>query len=85
MAFAALVHSQDPTALDFSSLTPDDPLKNLTIAFDAAEKLGVPPLIDPEDVLVGSAPDRFCILTYLSQYVPFCDQLQKRKCKLILY
>lgn len=67
LAFAAIVHSQDPSALDFNSLTPEDPLKNLSLAFGAAERLGVPPLIDPEDVLVGSAPDRFCILTYLSQ------------------
>jgi len=67
LAFAALVHAQDPTALDFNTLSAANPQHNLKIAFDAAEKLGVPPLIDPEDVLVGNEPDRFCILTYLAQ------------------
>ncbi len=66
MAFAALVHSYAPDSLDYDSLSPDEPLETLRVAFNAAEDLGVPPLLDPEDVLVGPQPDHFSIMTYLS-------------------
>jgi len=70
LAFAALIHSHHPEALDFDALLGKDDLKILQTAFAAAEKVGVPSIIDPEDVLVGPHPDHFSIMTYLSAYAP---------------
>lgn len=36
-------------------------------AFDTAEKLGIPKLLDAEDMLVGDTPEQFSVMTYLSQ------------------
>jgi hypothetical protein len=70
LAFAALIHSYSPSSFDYGNLDAKDELGNLAVAFETAETLGVPRLLDPEDVLVGEQPDHFCIVTYLSQYVP---------------
>eukprot|EP01089_Gocevia_fonbrunei_P006944 TRINITY_DN1795_c0_g2_i2.p1 TRINITY_DN1795_c0_g2~~TRINITY_DN1795_c0_g2_i2.p1 ORF type:complete len:267 (-),score=65.02 TRINITY_DN1795_c0_g2_i2:5-805(-) len=67
LAFAAIVHSFFPEDLDFSSLTPTEPAKNLHIAFEAAEKRGVPKLVEPDDMLDLPKPDRFVVMTYVSQ------------------
>jgi hypothetical protein len=45
LAFAALVHNYRPSSLDFKSLVKENKEQNLQIAFDAAEKLGVPKLL----------------------------------------
>lgn len=63
---------------------------NLKLAFDTADKLGVPALMDPEDsmnfyssnyilifilVLMDCGPDKFSVVTYVSQYVPINQTL----------
>ena len=61
LAFAAWILSRIPLSTTTRRYLADDPLKNLTLAFDAADKLGVPPLIKYAEMFVGSEPDRFCI------------------------
>jgi len=64
--FAYLVHKKDPTLIDLASINKKPPRELLVEAFNAAEKLGVPQLLDPEDVL--ERPDEQSILTYLSTF-----------------
>ena len=49
-AFAALIHAHLPDLMDLNALT-DDPRANLELVMDvAARNLGIPHMLDPEDV-----------------------------------
>ena len=48
VAFSAIVHNMNPELLDMSKLHENSSRTNLENAFDAAEKLGIPRLLDPE-------------------------------------
>jgi hypothetical protein len=69
LAFCALIHRHRPDLLDYSKLTKDDPLKNLNLAFDIAEKhLDIPKMLDAEDMVNTVRPDEKSVMTYVSAY-----------------
>ena len=69
LAFCALIHHFRPQLIEFSSLTSQDVLANNTLAVKVAEEeLGIPSLLDPEDMLHTDVPDKFSIITYVSQF-----------------
>ncbi|CAF3992133.1 unnamed protein product [Rotaria magnacalcarata] len=78
LAFCALIHRHRPDLLDYSKLTKDDPLGNLNLAFDIAEKhLDIPKMLDAEEINNSIKADEKVVMTYVSSYYHAFSTTQK--------
>lgn len=69
LAFCAIIHRFRPQLLDYASLEAGCVRRNCELAFSVAEKhLGIPSLLDPQDMLESLQLDKLSILTYVSQF-----------------
>ena len=69
LAFCALIHKHRPDLLDYDSLSKDNKVDNLNLAFDRAEKeLGIHRILDAEDLVNIEKPDERSVMTYVASY-----------------
>jgi len=65
LAFCALVSYHYPKLLDYKVCLTKTPGERLIAAFDAASSVGIPSLLDPEDITDIPVPEKLSIITYL--------------------
>lgn len=77
LALCGLISTHKPELIDMKSLTRSDPLYNLNLAFDIAEKyFNVPKMLDANDMLNEIKPDECAVMTYVSSlYHAFNDNI----------
>lgn len=70
LAFCGLIHRHRPDLIpNFAELRRDDPLTNLNLAFDIAEKhLDIPKMLDAEEIVEMAKPDERSIMTYVAAF-----------------
>ncbi|MCO5585318.1 hypothetical protein L7F22_039251 [Adiantum nelumboides] len=69
LAFCALIHRHRPDLLNYDSLDKTDAHACTRTAFDVAQQhLGIPQLLDVEDLCDVKKPDERSVMTYVAQY-----------------
>eukprot|EP00037_Helgoeca_nana_P009518 m.83397 g.83397 ORF g.83397 m.83397 type:complete len:896 (-) comp19632_c0_seq1:1731-4418(-) len=69
LAFCALIHKHHPDLIDFDSLKKGDTMTNVALAMQVAEeKLGLIPMVDPEDMAVSIKPDERSVMTQVAAF-----------------
>ncbi|XP_053553688.1 spectrin beta chain, erythrocytic [Bombina bombina] len=76
LAFNALIHKHRPALIDFENLKKSNAKYNLENAFTVADrKLGITPLLDPEDVFTEN-PDEKSIITYIVAFYHYFSKMK---------
>ncbi|XP_020893360.1 smoothelin-like protein 1 isoform X2 [Exaiptasia diaphana] len=74
LAFCALVHKFNPDKFDFNSLSAENRRYNFQLAFDTASSVGIPALLDVEDMFRLKKPEPRSVQCYVqmifSKYRP---------------
>ncbi|RYP28733.1 hypothetical protein DL767_007076 [Monosporascus sp. MG133] len=78
LAFCALLDIHRPDLIDFDALDKSDHRGNMQLAFDIAHKeIGIPDLLDVEDVCDVAKPDERSLMTYIAYWFHAFSQMEK--------
>ena len=78
LAFCALLDIHRPDLIDFDTLDKSDHKGNMQLAFDIASKeIGIPDLLDVEDVADVPKPDERSLMTYIAYWFHAFSAMEK--------
>ncbi|WPH02079.1 alpha-actinin-2 [Acrodontium crateriforme] len=78
LAFCALLDIHRPDLIDYDQLDKSDHKGNMQLAFDIASKeIGIPDLLDVEDVADVAKPDERSLMTYIAYWFHAFSQMEK--------
>lgn len=78
LAFCALLDIHRPDLMDYDSLDKTDHKGNMQRAFDIASKeIGIPDLLDVEDVCDVARPDERSLMTYIAYWFHAFSQMER--------
>ncbi|KAF1942039.1 alpha-actinin-2 [Clathrospora elynae] len=78
LAFCALLDIHRPDLIDYDSLDKSDHRGNMQLAFDLASKeIGIPDLLDVEDVCDVAKPDERSLMTYIAYWFHAFSQMER--------
>ncbi|KAF7185373.1 Alpha-actinin-like protein 1 [Pseudocercospora fuligena] len=78
LAFCALLDIHRPDLIDYDELDKSDHRGNMKLAFDIASKeIGIPELLDVEDVADVAKPDERSLMTYIAYWFHAFSQMEK--------
>ncbi|KAI0022003.1 hypothetical protein F4780DRAFT_241196 [Xylariomycetidae sp. FL0641] len=78
LAFCALLDIHRPDLIDYDALDKSDHRGNMQLAFDIAHKeIGIPALLDVEDVCDVAKPDERSLMTYIAYWFHAFSQMEK--------
>ncbi|KAF4979630.1 hypothetical protein FZEAL_4187 [Fusarium zealandicum] len=78
LAFCALLDIHRPDLIDYDALDKTDRRGNMQLAFDIAHKeIGIPRLLDVEDVCDVAKPDERSLMTYIAYWFHAFSQMEK--------
>ncbi|OBT63300.1 hypothetical protein VE03_07932 [Pseudogymnoascus sp. 23342-1-I1] len=78
LAFCALLDIHRPDLIDYDALDKNDHRGNMQLAFDIASKeIGIPDLLDVEDVCDVAKPDERSLMTYIAYWFHAFSQMEK--------
>lgn len=78
LAFCALLDIHRPDLIDYDALDKSDHRGNMQLAFDIATKeIGIPDLLDVDDVCDVAKPDERSLMTYIAYWFHAFSQMEK--------
>lgn len=78
LAFCALLDIHRPDLIDYDTLDKKDHRGNMQVAFDIASKeIGIPDLLDVEDVCDVAKPDERSLMTYIAYWFHAFSQMER--------
>lgn len=78
LAFCALLDIHRPDLIDYDKLDKSDHRGNMQLAFDIASKeIGIPDLLDVEDVCDVTKPDERSLMTYIAYWFHAFSQMER--------
>uniref|UniRef100_A0A1A8UK00 Cytospin-A n=2 Tax=Nothobranchius TaxID=28779 RepID=A0A1A8UK00_NOTFU len=73
LAFCALLHTYLPAHIPYQELFSQEKVRNLTLAFQAAESVGIKPSLDMEELMRTDRPDWQSVMQYVSQIYKYFE------------
>uniref|UniRef100_A0A3P9L438 Cytospin-A n=1 Tax=Oryzias latipes TaxID=8090 RepID=A0A3P9L438_ORYLA len=73
LALCALLHTYLPAHIPYQELISQDKVRNLTLAFQAAESVGIKPSLDIEELMRTDRPDWQSVMLYVSQIYKYFE------------